>query len=557
MPITFIDNYPKNNLEKTIIKNDGTPLEGEMWVYKQFLDFNENDFLPNETWFLKHNYNLSTHPSSKGKVEGQIDFILLTKYGLLVIEVKGGGLRVDEYDCYYSYNKTGEYETQNPFTQAKEYVHSLKNLNEKSNVFVYRSIILPHEAGFELKGNQLSGYKDIFYSKKDYVNCNSDYAKNKLFFEFINELGKKTRKHNIRELNPNWDNQRINDSLFTFYPELSSKELRRIKSELFPTQSSYGYNPDKINTEIILNENYETLKGLRRNNNVMVQGAPGTGKTILAQKFLAENLLKQHKGIVFCANKLIRAKLEHIILNEYNLDPNFIQFKIFSELLKPENLSNEIDFIVFDEAQEYFDKGLYDFISEVNKKLENPKILILYDPEQSIISGYKELAWYTDFFIDCGYTHYYFDENYRCIQHKKISEVSELILSNRFSKIFTDYSESIIYCNGAESKIAEVKKIIFESRFNSIEKIILVQSQILDEFKEIAVDYFKKELEELTEENINIPSQKIRYTTPLKYRGLENKCVYIITNNLNEKNKIQNYVAVTRAMELIRFILWK
>jgi len=92
MPIRLLNNYPENNLEKNITKKDGSPLYGELWLYKQFLNFNEYHKLPqNETWYLKHDYNLSTHPASKGKVEGQIDFILLSKYGILIIEIKGGG----------------------------------------------------------------------------------------------------------------------------------------------------------------------------------------------------------------------------------------------------------------------------------------------------------------------------------------------------------------------------------------------------------------------------------------------------------------------------------
>jgi hypothetical protein len=89
MPIKLLNNYPPNNLEKHITKKDGSPLYGELWLYKQFLQFNKNNLLENENWYLKHDYNLSTHPASKGKVEGQIDFILLSKYGILIIEIKG------------------------------------------------------------------------------------------------------------------------------------------------------------------------------------------------------------------------------------------------------------------------------------------------------------------------------------------------------------------------------------------------------------------------------------------------------------------------------------
>ena len=105
MPVTLLNNYPENNLENNITKKDGTPLYGELWIYKQFLKFNEYQVLnKNETWILKHDYNLSTHPASIGKVEGQIDFILLSKFGILIIEVKGGGLRVDENDQYFTKN---------------------------------------------------------------------------------------------------------------------------------------------------------------------------------------------------------------------------------------------------------------------------------------------------------------------------------------------------------------------------------------------------------------------------------------------------------------------
>lgn len=556
MPVNFLNNYPESNLEAHILNSDGKPLQGEIWLYRQFLQFNENNLLPEETWHLKHNYNLSTHPACKNKIEGQVDFLVLTKHGLLVIEVKGGGLRVDENDCYYSYNQEGEYQSQNPFIQVKEYAHTLKKLNEKSNLFIYRAVVLPFEAGFELKGPQLSGYKQIFYSKRDYLYLESDIAINHSFFGFISDLGKKARRNNIKELFPSINHDDINKRLFQVYPELSSKDLRRVKSELFPVISSYGYNPVRINSELILKENYDILKGLRRNIKVMVQGAPGTGKTVLAQKFLAENLLKQHKGIFFCANNLVRAKLEHIIINEYQLDPNYIQFRIFSSSVTQESIPNDIDFFVFDEAQEYFDKGLYDMITELDKKLDIPKILVLYDPEQSIINDFKDLDWYTDYFIKTGYSHYYFDEMYRCIQDCEIAKISSLIHNNFFSRVESDFHNCLTKCDGDVEKMELLGKIINETRFHSNEKIILIQNTILDEFRIIVKNYFKSNFEELTEHNINIPSAKIRFTTPLKYRGLENKCVYIVTSGINEKSKVQNYVGATRAMELLNFIVW-
>ena len=554
MPVYFIDNYPKNNLESVVINQDSETLFGELWLYKQFLSFNENKFVEDETWYLKHNYNLSTHPASKRKVEGQVDFILLTKQGLLIFEVKGGGLRVDENDCYFSSGKGKEYETQNPFTQAKEYVHTFKKLID-SSVFVYRAIILPHEAGFVLKSPQLEGYKDIFFSKANMLGLDERAVQN-TFFKFINELGRKERLRTFKRLYPTLNADDVSKKSYENYPLLCAKDIKRLKSELFPTQSSYGYNPDRINIELILKENYEILKGLSRNRNVIVQGAPGTGKTALAIKFLAENLLKQQKGIVYCANKLIRAKLEYIILYDYRLDANNITFRIFSEIVTHESVSNDVDFLIFDEAQEYFEKGLYDFIEELNAKLEKPKILVLYDPEQTIVSNQNDLVWYTDFFIEMGYTHFYFDENYRCAQNKEIAEISNCILYNEYGKIISKYKSYLTFVVEIKQKLLLINELVNDTKYTSSEKIILIQSTLLDDFTSLINDYFNTDIEELNEGNINIPSNKIRYSTPIKYRGLESDSVYLITKEFNDSTKVQNYVGATRAMNSLRIIIW-
>jgi hypothetical protein len=555
MPVTLLNNYPENNLEKSISKKDNSPLYGEIWLYDQFLKFNEYKLLENESWFLKHDYNLSTHPASKGKVEGQIDFVLLNKFGILIFEVKGGGLRVDNSDQYFSFNRANPegYKTQNPFNQAKEYTHTLKELIDEG-VFIYRAIVLPHEAGFQLRGPQLEGYKNLLFSKKDFENLKEgedDKAINKIFYDFILNLAKTSRSTILRELNPSWSNEKINKKIFEKYPELSSKKIKSLKSQLFPAQSSYGYNIERINNEIIFNENYEILKGLRRNDKVLVQGAPGTGKTVLAKKFIAENYLKQFKGVVFNANKLIKSKLEHALIRDYELDSNKVSFNIFSAKTSIENIDKDVDFLVFDEAHEYFNKGLFDFIEAANKRLQNPKILVLYDPNQSIISQIEDLSFYTDYFMDAGFSHFYFDEQHRCAQNSDIAKISKSILKNTFE--INSYGKA----DFDTQKKDFLYEVIDDEKFTSSEKIIMVNDSVLDDFYTKIKIIFKKQFEELTELNINNPSSKIRYTTPLKYRGLENKAVYLITDDFSEKNKVRNYVAVTRAMEQVKIILWK
>ena len=182
--------------------------------------------------------------------------------------------------------------------------------------------------------------------------------------------------------------------------------------------------------------------------------------------------------------------------------------------------------------------------------MELPKILVLYDPKQTIHNNFNDIAFYTDFYIDNNFTHYFFDESYRCGQNTSIAKLSNAILNNK------EISDFVIAFNEVE-KLKIVKGIIDETKYLKTEQIILIHSFLIDEFKKIADDFFKSELEELKESNINIPTSKIRYTTPIKYRGLENKSVYLITNELDEKCKVQNYVAITRAMDEVKIILWK
>ena len=43
MPIVFIDNYPRNNLESKICLPNGKPLYGEIWIYQELQKFIENE----------------------------------------------------------------------------------------------------------------------------------------------------------------------------------------------------------------------------------------------------------------------------------------------------------------------------------------------------------------------------------------------------------------------------------------------------------------------------------------------------------------------------------
>lgn len=557
MSIQFLNNYPKNRLQEAIKKKDGSPLYGELWVYQQFLEFEENEFVQDK-WFVKHSYNLSIHPAAKGKVEGEIDFIVLNKNGLLLIEVKGGGIEV-ENDIFYSKQGDIRYEAENPFVQVRDYTHSIRELLKPNKLFVYKAVVFPHENNFKLIGPQYQGYEFCFFSKKDFQTAKSQFEINKRFFIFIDELAKNSRYRMTKELYPYWKNEKIHREMWTYFPPLTSKEIQKIRNELFPNQYSTGFNVEKIKNEIILKENYEILKGLIKNKKIIIEGGPGTGKTVLAKKFIAEKLIRKQQGVFYCANNLIKNKLKYIFLEEYQVSTTKIIFETFHNPQADFQILSNLDFLVFDEAQEYFDKGLSDFIEKVIKENENIQILILYDSNQTIKSDFIEtLFFYESYFIqEDNFSHFYFDKNYRCVQNPEIALISDLIKEGKFKDLLKSHSDTIIEFSHISQYIKLISSFIEHESFSVDNKIILVDSNIFHEFEEITEDIFFDKLEELTPENINNDTNKIRFTTPIKYRGLESKAVLVITDELTLRRRRQLYIGVTRAIRELKIGIWK
>ncbi|GGH18101.1 DUF2075 domain-containing protein [Sphingobacterium alkalisoli] len=552
MPIKFLNNYPENNLKDSIVKKDGSPLNGEIWLYQQLLNINNQiDFQDNDEWYFYHNYNLSMHPGSKGKVEGQVDFLLLNRDGLIVIEVKGGTVKV-ENGCFYSLKEEDFYIAQNPFIQAKEYVNSLRDLIGNSKLFICKAIVFPHTNNFQLVGPELEGYKHCFYSYSNFRNIQTDFAKTENFYRFLCGLIKETKK----VINSSINVYRERNRVFTNFPRMSLQELRRIKNQLFPNQIAYSYNIDTINSDLILNTNYDILKGLKKNRRVLIQGKPGTGKTALGLKLIAENYLNQKKGVIFCANLLVKKKIEYLLISEYKIDPTYIAFEIFSKNKAEQYLTKELDYYIFDEAQEYFDNDLYEYVNQFDKLNCAPIFYILYDIDQTILSDTEDLGFYEDYFIQEGFIHYFFDNVFRTAQHPQINEICTAIRSLNIGFVYKKLGQKFLQSDDVIKKIAFFSYFIKNNSFHPKDKVILIESHIFDEVKNLLISYFDDFVLELSENNINLLSEKIKFTTPIKYRGLENEDVLLVGKGLSDVNRTQLYIGATRAMVSLNLMVW-
>ena len=116
MPIINHDYKDINFLEHLITKNDGTPLQGEIDMYRRiFRDCEKSSY----NWHFWHDVKLPIPVKRQSEI--QIDFLLVCEKGIVIVEVKGGKIGIRESVYYLEKDGVITDLDRTPFDQADDY----------------------------------------------------------------------------------------------------------------------------------------------------------------------------------------------------------------------------------------------------------------------------------------------------------------------------------------------------------------------------------------------------------------------------------------------------
>ena len=570
--MAFINKSPRTGtLEEVIGRHkDGSKLLGEADIFARIQNDCENSTLHWYVW-----YDLCLPLPVRDKQEIQIDFLLICEKGAIVLEVKGG--RIQVLDGRYYWERSGHLEPMKitPFVQAQDYLWALleNNVLNRDRIFTSYAVAFPHQEMQITNPNVALDQSFWLWDKTRQDNKEESIA------DFFEDILDETKRYSSKG---------------RYINEMSEDELGKVVAILSPTLEDKGrYSVSSLSE--VLNwlhiDNLDILEGLSKNNRILIEGGPGTGKTTMAKAYVKKH--KGLKGLYLCHNVLLAKKIEIDFFKEGLLNcevSTYSKFLLSLGISEEHPLShNELisknhktyDFIIIDEAQDIIDKGinviLDSFSSRYTNGLETGSYLVFYDIEQGYNSNFRRLD-YVVSDLQRNAAHYKLNENKRVITNKLLVEIANRFLSLESEDEYINYLCELLDNSTPNLSITRTEdnktlSIAFRNAINnSADKtntVVLVHS----DFKHIyatrddhsmtlyEVLSCKPGIHILDEDDIENPDKSsIPFTSILRYKGLEtNKVILVIPYKANNKN-IDNflfeiYVGFSRAMMELHVIL--
>ena len=269
------------------------------------------------------------------KEHSEIDFLILSPKGIIVFEVKGGGVSYQDGKWIYEDRYGNEHTNQKgPFEQARSARHALQNRLEKllpkgtlDRVPFMWAVITPNTS---LDENSVEW-------DRTQVICESDTLNPAEFSKAIKRL----ISYSLRKY------EKVRNKKFKDLTTAHIKEIHdviRPQFEKIPSLTSLTQGL-KEETLAATENQYQFLDACSRNERLLCTGGAGTGKTFLALESARRQAKSGLRVGLVCRSPI----LAKFFTNQKGMDNDLIEIRHFAQL---KNAKKTLDFLVVDEGQD-------------------------------------------------------------------------------------------------------------------------------------------------------------------------------------------------------------
>jgi hypothetical protein len=493
----------------------------------------EEAFYNDHTYIAFHSLNLTHHETKRFR---EADFVILCKYGVFVLEVKGGGISYREGNWFTINSNKQEFKIQNPFRQAEGAVHALdKKIKEHFSAWysipIGYGVVFP-DVSWNASGSEWA--PQTVCDEYKFRNIESWLTK---FFRYWKQKNNKKKELPIEQI----------------------KELKAFIRPDFELVETLRSHIDKSSEQavILTEDQYKYLDIVASNKRVLCSGGAGTGKTFLGAE-LARRLANEDKQVIFvCKSSWLRYYLQSQIINEYVTISTIDSISID----RKRSGIDSYDVLIVDEGQDLFD-------FESIEQLEN-----------NLKGGLDEGEWY--FFHDVNNQAGLFIETQtevlnlldsyspakiplttNCRNTLPIINTIKTELSLDMGSIGTGYGPEVEFLreDDVDNSSAQLTAKINEIIKNGVPaKSITILSPLAYSHSSLRFlpEKLRKQIIELDDYSIrNFPIQNISFAEIKNFKGLENEVIIVIDlprleGRTTGSNKVLHYVAMTRARSLL------
>ncbi len=481
-----------------------------------------------------HSLNIPHHTNQRF---GEADFVILSKYGLLVLEVKGGRVKRDEKGWHFiNKDNIDTVKRRGPFEQAEEAMHSIyNNLKQHFDYALCKKITI--------------GYGVIT------PDCDLPSSSEWDDKTILNSINFRLLDIWLKQLMRYWKDKvsYIKNNI------LEASDIKKIQNYLRPKfECALGLKAqlDNIENQIysFTKDQFKFIDIIEVNDRVLCSGGAGTGKTFMAAE-LCRRFSFDNKILLVCKSRILERYLHDFLQLENVIVSTIESIKVKSK----RNNIEEYDVVIIDEGQDICNFDDIDKLGGYIKNgWENGKWTFFHDinNQANIIGKFDNDA--MEYLKSCSPV---------TIPLKKNCRNTEPIMNSIQLQTQFDMGNSgtgigpkvdILSSNNAPEIVLSEQLQNLHSKSINYDDIVILSTK---DFNNSCISKLNRgarsKIEIIDERNISNPSiNKIKFSRIGDFKGLERKCIILVDMDEKSENyKSLLYVGMSRAIAKLIIIL--